>query len=147
MYHLFDQPHHIFIAGKSLVALHHRKFGIVAAINTLIAEIAPNLINALKTSYDQPLEVEFHGDTQVQIAIQSIVMGYKRARGGATLQWLQDWCLYLNETVCIKVTAHCCNCAAAAHEDTPGFFAVGNQVEIALALADLLILQPMILFR
>ena len=146
MYHLFDKSHHIFIAGKSLVALHHGKFRVVTAINTLIAEIASNFIDPLEPTYDQSLEIELLGDTQIQVTIQSIMMGYERTSGSTTIQRLQDGRLDLNKAVVVQVTPHSSNRATADHEDLPDFITIGNQIEVALALARLLILQSMILF-
>ena len=74
------------------------------------------------------------------------MMGYKRTRGGTAIQRLQDWGLDLNKAVVVKVTTHCSNRATADHEDGPDFISVSDQIEVALALARLLILQAMILF-
>src|SRR5437588_666688 len=63
--HLFDQGHDVLVISKCLIAFHHGKFGIMAAINALIAEIASDLVDALKATYNQALEVEFNGNTQV----------------------------------------------------------------------------------
>src|SRR5713226_5621365 len=63
--HLLHQLHDVLVIGIRLITFNHRKFGIMAAINTLIAEIASNFIDPLKPTHNQSLEIEFHSNTQV----------------------------------------------------------------------------------
>src|SRR5712691_5841831 len=75
------------------------------------------------------------------------MMRYKWASGGTAVQWLQDGRLDLQKAKIIQVTAHGGNGATACDKDVPGFLAVGKQVKVTLALANLFIFQPMILLR
>ena len=54
---------------------------------------------------------------------------------------------HFDKIMFIQVTPHGGNCAAAHDEDLLNLIAVGNEIEIALALADLPVFQPVILLR
>ena len=53
--HRLGQIHHAVIVGICLIQLHERELGIMAGIETLVAEYASDLIHSLKTADDQTL--------------------------------------------------------------------------------------------
>src|SRR5215469_4195819 len=67
--HLLDEFHNIIVVGICLIAFHHGKFRIMVTVYTLIAKIASDFIDPLKPTHNQTLEIEFYGDTQVQIPV------------------------------------------------------------------------------
>src|SRR5579884_110930 len=145
--HLFHQLHHVVVVSIRLVALHHGELRVVAAINALVAEVAPDFVDAINTADDEPLEIEFDGDTQVEVAIQRVVMRDKGASGCAAIEGLQDGRLDLQKTMFIEIATHGADDAAARDKDSAYLFAVGDQVKVPLALAQFSIFQTMILLR
>ena len=119
----------------------------MGAIYALIAEITPNFVDPFKPAHDQTLEVEFNRDTQVEIAVKRIMMRDKWACGCASIERLQDGRLDFDEAVFVQVTAHGADSAAANHEDVARLVSIGDQVQVALALASLHIFQSVILLR
>ena len=81
--------HHIGIIRVRLIEFEHGKFGIVRAVDALVAKIFADFIHALEPAHDQPLEVQFIGDPQIQGHVQHMVMRDKRTRGRAAVQRLQ----------------------------------------------------------
>ena len=53
--HTLGQFHHALVIGIGLIQLHEREFRVVAGIYALIAEHAPDLIDALQTADDEAL--------------------------------------------------------------------------------------------
>src|SRR5262245_42240716 len=104
----------------------------MGAIDTFIAEIAPNFVNAFKPTHNQSLEIEFDGDAQVEVAVQCIVMGDKGAGSSPTIEWLQDRCLDLHKAMFIQVAAHGGNGTSTRHKHELDFVAIGDQVKVAL---------------
>src|SRR5947209_8927261 len=103
MHHFFDKPHGVLVVGICLVALHHSKLRVMAAVNALVAEVAPDLVDALKATNDESLEIELDSNAQVQIAIQSVMMRDERTSGGAAIQRLEYRRLDFDEVVFIKI--------------------------------------------
>ena len=58
----FRKVHQPFVISVGRIKLHHRKFGVVARTDTLVAEIAIDFKNAFKAADDQTLEVELGRD-------------------------------------------------------------------------------------
>jgi len=54
----------------------------MAGIDTLIAEDSPDLVDALHTTHDEPLEIEFGGDTKLHLRIECIHLREERPCGG-----------------------------------------------------------------
>ncbi len=107
----------------------------MVAVDALVAEVPRDFVDALQPADDQPLEVELRRDAQIQVAVQRVVMRHEGARGGAAVQRLQDWRLDLDEAVAVEELAHRGEHAGAREEDRELHIAVGDQVQIALAVA------------
>ena len=52
-------------------------------INAFVAENTAYFIDLVKTADDQPLQMQFQGDTQIKIPVQGIMMGDKGTGGSA----------------------------------------------------------------
>ena len=103
--HGLCQFHHSLIICICLIKLHQSEFWVVTGINTLITEYTADLINSLKTTNDQSLEVEFQRNTKFNIFVQCIVMCLKRSCSGTTCVGNQHWCLNFHEVAsCKEVT-------------------------------------------
>ena len=56
--HFLSQIHQVLIIAIRLVELQHGKFGIMLCGNALVTEIAINLVNSLKSTYDQSFQIK-----------------------------------------------------------------------------------------
>src|SRR5260370_6353150 len=119
----------------------------MGAIDTLIAEIAPNLVNAFKPAHNQSLEIEFNGDAQVEVAVECIVMRDKGAGSSPTVEGLQDRRLDLHEAMLIQVAAHGGNGTSTNHKHALDFVANGDQVKGALTVAYFHVFDAVQIFR
>ena len=71
----------------------------MARRHALVAEDAADLEHALHATDDEPLEVQFERDAQVQVEIERVVVGDERASVGAAGVDVQDRRLDLDEAV------------------------------------------------
>ena len=76
-HHLFGAAHDTLIIGIGFVKLKLGKFRVVLKAHPFVAEVAPDLIDAVKAADDQPLEIKLKGDAQVEVLVQLVVMGDK----------------------------------------------------------------------
>ena len=82
------QPDHVLIVGISLVKLEHGEFRIVLRADAFVAEVAVDLVDALQAAHDQPLQVQFGCDPQIQVHVERVVVGDKGTCHGAARQRL-----------------------------------------------------------
>ena len=61
------------------VQFQHGEFRVVRAVHALVPEVARELINTFKAAHDEPLEVQFVGNAQVQRDVERVVVGHKTA--------------------------------------------------------------------
>ena len=103
--HGLCQFHHSFIICICLIKLHQSELRIVTGINTLITEYTADLINSLKSAYDQSLQIKLKRNTKLNILVQCIVMCLERSCGCTTCIGNQHWCLHFHKVAsCKKVT-------------------------------------------
>ena len=67
--HPLGEIHHVMIVPIGGVELHLGEFRVMGGIHAFIAEIAPNLIDALQPAHQQALQVQLKGDAQVQLLL------------------------------------------------------------------------------
>ena len=104
--------------------------------DALVAEVLADLVDALETTDDQPLQVELGRDPQVEVGVELVVVRHERMREGAAVARLQHRGLDLDEPVGIQVAPDRGD-DAAAHEEVGARLLVHQQVEVALAVARL----------
>ena len=105
MDHLLRAPHDVVVVGVGFVELELREFGIVLEADALVAEVAADLVDAVESAHDQPLQIQFKADAQVEVLVQLVVMRDKGARRGAAVDRLQDGRLHLQEAFAVEVVA------------------------------------------
>ncbi len=127
---------------EGAVGLHRGELGVVRGVHALVAEDAADLEHALETAYQQALQVKLGGDAQVVFLVQRIEVGDERLGGCATLDGLEDGRFNLVVAVCLHVAAERREDLRALHEGGVHVF-VGNEVHIALTVADLLVGKAM----
>ena len=102
--------------------------------NTFVAEIAIDLVHAIKSAYHQSLQVKFRRDPQIQIHVERVVVGDERLRDGAARHWLHHRSFNFEESVLIQKLPHGLHQSAALEENFADF-RIHRQIEVALAIA------------
>ncbi len=138
--HLLHQLHDVLVVGVGLVGFQHGVLGVVLGGDALVAEDGADLVHAVEAADDQALEVKLGGDAQVEVAVEGVVVGDEGAGGGAAGRGLEDGRLDLQEAALVQEAADGGDDAAAQAEEV-SHLGVGDEVEVALAVADLDVLQ------
>ena len=115
-------------------------------IHSLVAKILTELPDFLQAADDQPLEVQLIGNPQIQIGVELVVMRDKRHRRAAAVQRLQDRSLDLDKPLLGQELPDDGDDAGTELHRLADV-GVDDQVDIALAVAGLLVGQAMIFFR
>ncbi len=139
--HALDQVHEVAVVGVRLVQLEHRELGIVPRRDAFVAEVAVDLVHALEAADDQPLQVQLRRDAQVQIHVERVVMRDERPRHRAAGDRLHHRRLDFEEVHRIEEVAQVLHDARARLEHLRALRA-DDQVDVALAIAHLLVGQP-----
>ena len=136
----------VVVVRVGLVPLEHRELGVVLGREALVAEVLAQLVDALEPADDQPLEVQLGGDPQVEVAVERVVVGGERPRQRAAVERLQHRRLDLQEAALVEPAAHRRDHLRAQDEQLARLL-VGDQVELAAAVAGLGVLEPVELVR
>jgi hypothetical protein len=80
--HLLGQIHQVGIGGVRLVELEHRELRVVPRRQTLVAEHARQLEDALVAAHDEPLQVQLGCDPEIELGVEGVVVRDERARRG-----------------------------------------------------------------
>ena len=137
---LLGQRHQVLVGRVGLVELEHRELGVVLARQPLVAEVAADLVDALEAADDQPLEVELGRDAHVEIEIERVVVRHERPRRRAAEDRVHHRRLDLEEAARVEEAPDRAHDRGALAEDL-AHVGVHHQVDVALAVADLDVLQ------
>ena len=138
--HFLGQIHQVTVVGIGLIKLHHGEFRIVPGRQTLVAEIAVNLVDALKTTHHQSFQVQLRRYTQVQTHIKGMVVGLKWPRSSAAWDRLHHWRFHLDKSAIIeKMPDKADNPGACGKCFTRNL--VHDQVQITLPIAHFLVFE------
>ena len=143
--HILGNVHHAVVIGVCLVQLDGGELRVVLGVHALVAENTADLIYLLKAAHDQALEVQLGRNAHVHIDVERIVVRDERARRRAARDGVETRGLDLHKAAAIhKLTdlAHDCRALfkGVAH------LGVDDQVNIALAVAHIGVLEAMPLF-
>ncbi len=141
----FVQLHQVAIVAVRLVEFEHREFRVVLRRDPLVAEVAVDLVHAVKSADGQALEIELRRDAQIQIDIQCIVVCDEGSRRCASRDGMHHRRFNLYISARIEKAPQLLNNLRAGNKHLSRFV-VGNQVQIALPVAQLNVGQPMPLF-
>ena len=144
--HLLGQRHQVVVVGVAPVELEHRELGVVLRRDPLVPEVAVDLEHPLDAADRQPLQIQLRRDAHVQPHVERVVMRDERPRQRAAGDRLHHRRLDLEEPAGDQELADRRDDAAAHLEHAPRV-GVDDQIEIALAVADLDVLQPVPLLR
>jgi hypothetical protein len=118
----------------------------VVPIDALVAEVLTDLVDTLVAAYEQSLEIELIGDTEIEFLIQRVMVRGERAGSRATVQRLQRRRLDLKVVALVEKGADGGDDSRPNAEDAPDLL-IRQQVEVPLSVPDINILQSMLLFR
>ena len=135
-----DEIHHAAVVPVGGVELEHRELGVVLGRHPLVAEVPVELVDALEPPDQQPLEVQLGGNAQEQIDIEGVVVGREGPRQRAAVLRLHDRRFHLDESAGVQMRAQGAQRRGAAAKHL-AHVVVGGQVKVALAIANLGVLQ------
>ena len=118
----------------------------MVAIHPLVAEVFADLVDTLEAADDEPLEIELVGDAQVKGLIEGVVVGNEGPGRGAAVERLQHRGFDLQEAEIVQEMADCRDHPGSLLEGPP-HLGVRDEIGIALAVADLDVLQALPLLR
>src|SRR5690606_9842380 len=109
---------------------------IVCAVHSLIPEIAAELVHPIESSYNQSLQIEFIGDSQVKRYIECVVVRDEWTSSSSTWNALQNRSVNLQCSAFVEKRTNGIHHPGALHE---GFFyrRIDDEVCIALAISKL----------
>ena len=137
---LFGERHQPLVVHVGPVELEHRELGIVLRRDAFIPEVTVDLEDAFDAADGQPLEVELRRDAQVELHVERVVMRHERPRQRAAGDRLHHRRLDFEEAVRLQELANRRHRGGANLEHAP-HVGIDDQIEIALAIADLDVLQ------
>ena len=144
--HILSQIHHAVVIGVCLIKLHQCKLWIMTCIQSLVTEYTADLVNTLHASDDQSLQIQFQGNTQLQVFVQCIEMCFERSCCCTAGIGYQHRCFNFQESLSVQILTYC--------TDDPGTFDKGffyvcvhDQIDITLTITDVGIGQTMKFFR
>lgn len=138
--------HHVRVIRIRLIELDRRELRIVADVHALVAEDAAHLVDAVEAADDEALEVELRRDAQVEVDVERIVVRDERASRSAAGDRREHRRLDLEVIARIEVRADGLDDLRALAEGLADL-RVHDEVKVALAVADVDILQAVELLR
>ena len=132
--HLLNAAHHIMIVGVGLVELQLGELWVVLEADTLVAEVAADLVHPFEAADDEPLQIQLVGDAQIEVLMQLVMTGEERTSRRAAVDRLQNGGFHLQEAVVVQVSPQTAEDASAGNENL-AHLGVGDQVQVSLAIA------------
>ena len=117
----------------------------MAHVESLVAENSAHLVDSLKSADYEALEVELEGYTQVQILVESVVVGHKRTCGGAARILNKNGRLDLDEILGIEIVSYLADYQASFYKCILDV-GVDYEVKVTAAIAGIGIAQTVEFF-
>ena len=140
------QLHHRRVVAVGLVRLEHRELRVVVAVDALVPEVPPELVDALHAPHEQAFEVELERDPELHLDAERLVERRERPGVGAARHGLEHRALDLEEAALVEDLAD-----RAEHRRPRGEVAarrlVGDQMEVASPLLEIRVLEAVPLLR
>ena len=138
------QLHHALDIRVGLVELQHRVLGAVPLVHALVAENAPDLKDAVEAADDEALQIELEGDSEVELHVKRVMVSPKGTRRGTAGHGLQHRRFDLDEAPAAQEGPRFIDHAASGQKDLH-HLGIGDQIEIALPIAQLDVAQTVVL--
>ena len=138
--------HHAAQVGVGAVCLEGGELGVVGEIHALVAEAAVHLEDALEAAHEQALEVELGRNAQVDLGVEGVEVRGEGLGRGTAHDGVQHGGLDLEVALVLAEAAQSRGDLEALGE---GVFDLGvhDEVDVALAVAGLLVCQAVELLR
>ena len=143
---ILDQLGHHFEIGVGPVSLEHGEFRIVPPRHALIAEVAVEFENLGESTDQQALQIQLRRYAQKKIHAQRIMMRFERRGRRAARHRLHHRCFHLEEAALLEKGTDLADDGETFAENIARML-VGDEVEVALAVPRLDVLQSVPLFR
>jgi hypothetical protein len=114
--------------------------------DALVAEVLAQLVDAVDSPHHGALEVQLGRDPQVEIAIERVVMCDERPGEGAAVERLEHRGLHLHEAAGVEPLANRRHDLGALQEQVANL-RVGDQIQLAVPVANLHVLEAVVLVR
>jgi len=141
---LLSQVHDVVDVRVGPVELAGGELRVVGEVDALVAELAAQLVHALQTADDEHLEVQLGRDTHVQVHVELVVVRDERLGRRTAGDGVHHGRLDLDEVAAVEEAANVADDLVACDEDVARLV-VHDQVEVALAVALLLVTQTVVL--
>src|SRR5439155_23394045 len=105
------------VVAVGLVELEHSELGVMFKREPLVTEIPVQFVDAVKTAYDETLQIEFGRYARIERYIKSVVMRGEGAGRGSGSKRREHWRIYLHIAVLVKVAPQLAEYLSALDED------------------------------
>ncbi len=108
-------------------------------VNSLVPEDTADLVNSIKTTDNELLEIKFRRNTEVQVKVKVVVVGNKGLGSGATGNHTCHRCFDFEEAQRVKEASDIVDDTTASIEYATRILGK-NKIEITLSISRLLVL-------
>ena len=129
------------VVGVRLIELHHRELGVVLRRDPLVPEVPVDLEHPLHSADGEPLQIQLGRDAEIQVHVERVVMRDERAGERTAGDRLHHRRLDFEEAARRHERANRGDHAAPSLE-YPARFGVDHEIQIALAVPNLDVGQP-----
>ena len=143
---VLGQVHHAVVIRVGLVQLHQRELRVMPRVESLVAEDAPDLVDALHPADNQALQIKLERNPQAQVLVERVKMRLKRPCGRAAGVRHQHRRLHLHKALSVQISADRADHLRTFYKCLPRFL-VHDQIHIPLAVARVGIGQAVELLR
>jgi len=134
------------VVGVGHVELAHGELGVVRHVDALVAEVAADLVDPVDAAHHQHLQVQLGRDPHEQVHVQVVVVGDEGLGGGAARDHVHERGLDLEEAQVVEERAQVLDDLGLGHELLL-HLVVHHQVQVALSVAGLLVLEAVVHVR
>ena len=143
---VLGKVHHRLQVAERLISLKQREFGIVVAVHTLVAEYLADFIDPLDAAYHQPFVVKLEADAKEEAHIEGVEICREGLGGGAAGDFVKHRRLDFEIAALVEALAHpTYDCRAL--DEYILHIGVRDEVEVAVAVAKLLVLKAVVFLR
>ena len=93
---IFRGFHHPVVVFVGDIQFQHSEFWIVRSIHSFIPEVSAELIHAFESAYDEPLEIQFVRNAEIERRVQCVVMRHEWSSCRATWDALEYRSVHLH---------------------------------------------------
>mmetsp|Transcript_15308 Transcript_15308/g.51482 ORF Transcript_15308/g.51482 Transcript_15308/m.51482 type:complete len:342 (-) Transcript_15308:295-1320(-) len=138
--HVLRQVHEVVVVHVGHVELARRELRVVREVHPFVAELPPDFVDAVQPSNHKLFQVELRGDAHEDVHLQFVEVRHERLGDSPAGDHVHHGRLDFKKSAFVQILANRRDDARARLEDLGAAF-VDHEVEVALAVARLLVLQ------